>query len=202
MAAALGHLAWGRALYHQSQFRESQTHNEQVLQAARAAQHDRPSDEIWPEIEVQARLNLGVIARARGDYPMAQSHLADCLQLCQQLGKVRGEVHAQLNLGVTAWLSHELERARQAYAQVLPLTIALRYRWDEGVACHELSMVVRDLGEYSLSLTLCQQAPPIFVEINERLKQMYVLTNLIELNSLLGQFEDATRYQAQLLTML
>jgi predicted ATPase/DNA-binding SARP family transcriptional activator len=202
MAAALGHLAWGRALYHQSQFSESQTHNEQVLRAARAAQHDRPSDEIWPEIEVQARLNLSVIARTQGEYLLAKSQLADCLRLCQQLGKVRGEVHAQLNLGFTARLLHEERTARQAYEQVLPLTIDLHYRWGEGVAYHELALVVRDLGEYSLSLTLCQQALPIFVEINERLKQMYVLTNLIELYSLLGQFENATGYQTQLLTLL
>ncbi|MCX6047064.1 MAG: NB-ARC domain-containing protein [Chloroflexi bacterium] len=85
---------------------------------------------------------------------------------------------------------------------MLPLTIALHYRWGEGVARYELALVVRDLGEYSLAIALCEQALPIFAEINERLKQVYVLTDLIELYSCLGQFARAADYQAQQLTLL
>jgi predicted ATPase/DNA-binding SARP family transcriptional activator len=199
---ALGHLAWGQALYHKNHFSESQTHNERTLQAALAARRNHTADAIWPELELQARLFLSVIARTQGDYALAQSQLADGLRLCQQLGKVRGEVHVQLNLGLTAWLLHDELAARHAYEQVLPLTIALCYRWGEGVARYELAMVVRDLGEYSLSLALCQQALPIFVEINDRLKQVYALSTMMELYCFQGQFARAADYQTQLMSLL
>lgn len=198
---ALGYLAWGQALYHQSHFSHAQLQCEQALRHAREAQQGDAPNELLFEVEVTAQLFLGAAARTLGDYSLSKRHFTDCLHLCQRLGKLRGEIHAHMNLGYTTLLMRDLAAARQEYEQALALIDPVGYRWGEGVSRYELGMVVRLQGEYSLALDLWQQALAIFGQISERLRSIYVLGDLVKLYSRMGDFDRAQDWQRRLLSV-
>ncbi len=196
--AALGYLAWGQAYYHQAKFSAAQVQCEQALHyTARAHQQNAPSELLY-DLEMLAQLFLGAVARSLGDYVLAKHHFGQCLQICQRLHKLRGEIHAHINLGFTHWMLRDDTAARQAYDQSLRLARDVSYRWGEGVSLYELAIVVRVKGEYTLAVELCTQALTIFREIDERLHQIYALSNLIEFYSCMGSYTVAQGWYQQL----
>lgn len=196
---ALSLLAWGYALYYQGQFSHAETHCERALICAKRVQHEHAPNEWLFEIEVLAQLLLGAVARNLGDYRSARDRFGECLQCCRGLGKLREEAHAHINLGHTALQMRALPEARRAYEQSLSLSRTLGYRWGEGVSRYELGLVLRLQGEYSAALKLWEQALVIVREINERLRQIYILTDFVELYSLIGDADRAGAWERTLL---
>jgi predicted ATPase/DNA-binding SARP family transcriptional activator len=197
----LGHLAWSNAYYFQSEYGLAQAQCELALHHALAFQSRYPHNELLQDVAAQAELFIGAIARSMGDYPQARHHFTQAFQRFQQHHKRRGEVHAQINLAFTLWLLREDAAARQAYEQVLIVARQLGYHWGEGVALYELASVVRSQGEYSLALAYWQEASPILSKCADPLRQVYILANLTTLYCYLGDFVQAERWHAQLMTL-
>ena len=148
-----------------------------------------------------AHLYLGVIAKNADDFEEAKTEITKALQLCQSLGKLRGEMHARLNLANLARYKQDFVAARTDYEEVLQIARALGYRWGEAVTSYELADVMRGQGEYSLAIRQLEQALVILGEISEPFHANYVLTDVGRLHTYLGNYgraweliEDALRY--------
>lgn len=197
-SCALAHLAWGHACYFQGNFAVAQ---EQCLLARQDALEGHrlyTHNELFHDVAVLSTLFIGAVARSMGDHQQAKQHFQECLERSQRLGKVRGEIHAQVNLAFTYWLLREDVAARQAYEMILPITRQAGYPWGEGVALYELAIVLRSQGEYSLALAYCQQALPVLRKGAEPLREIYVLASLVGIYCYLGDLNQAERWHTQL----
>lgn len=196
---ALAYLAWGHALYYSGEFAAAK---QLCLVAQESAQQGNKlytHNELFHDVAVLAPLFVGAVARSIGDHQQAKQHFQESLERSQRLGKVRGEIHAQLNLAFTYWLLREDIAARQAYETILPITRQVGYPWGEGVALYELAIVLRGQGEYSLALAYWQQALPVLRKSAEPLRETYVLANLVGIHCYLGDLNQAEQLHAQLL---
>jgi len=103
--------------------------------------------------------------RFADDYPGAIAQGAKGLQLCQALGKLRGEMSCLNGQAELLTKVHDYPAARAYGERGLHLARTLGYRGDEGVSQLDLSNVMRLLGEYTAAYTLGEEAFAIFLEL-------------------------------------
>lgn len=190
----ISYLALTLSYFYNGQLAESAQYAEQVLQHVHQMPHRGPtgaSQALLHDAEVIAYRFLGAIATFKDNYVTARSRFTQSLQLCQQLGKVRGEIHALVNLANIARCQQNFPVARRGYEQALPLANKLTYRWGEGVVQYELADVIRGQGEYALALAMLERAIDIFSEISDVLRLIYTTAALSRLYSYLGAYGRA-----------
>ncbi len=152
---------------------------------------DEAKDEIWYDAQMIVYLFLGAIAKNIDHYDVARVHFTNALQLCQRLGKVRGEMQARLNLANLARAEYAYSVARQDYEQVLHLARAVGYRWGEGIARYELADVMRGQGDYSQGLAMFASAMEILRALNDPRYETYALADLSRFYCALGDYTQA-----------
>lgn len=200
----ISYLALTLSYFYNGQLAEAAQYAEQVLQHVYQAQHSGPTgapQTLLHDAEVTAHRFLGAIATFTDNYPAARRRFTQSLQLCQQLGKVRGEIHALVNLANIARCQQNFSVARREYEQALPLASKLNYRWGEGVVQYELADVIRGLGEYSLALAMFERAIDIFNQISDILRVIYTTVSLSRLYSYLGDYDRAQAMLQQALQL-
>jgi predicted ATPase/DNA-binding SARP family transcriptional activator len=188
--------------YHLGQFAETRRVIEHLLERIQTWQGHMPADEFIYEAELIAGMYSGGLAKSFDRYAEARDHFTGALRLCQGLGKLRGELHARLNLANVERYCGNYSAARTDYEQVLRLARHLGYRWGEGVTQYELADVLRGQGDYGAALTLFTDALTLLRAINEPLRAAYAIADLSRLYSYLGAYPQAAAWlqQAQLLS--
>jgi tetratricopeptide (TPR) repeat protein len=187
----IGLLAVTLAYYHNGAPGEAQAAGERLLQRIHQVPWGNEPAEYYYDVQFMAYICLGAIAINDDQYEQAYSHLTQALQLCQPLGKLRGEMHARLNLANLARWKHNYAAARPDYQQALQLACDLDYRRGEAVARYELADVLRGLGEYSSALEQLARAMSILSEIGDLSRENHVQADVGRLYAYLGDFERA-----------
>jgi predicted ATPase len=187
----IGLLAIAQAHYHNGAPEEAKAYAGQALQRLHQLQWPDEPPEFYYDIQFMAYLYLGVIAINADDYEQARTYMTQALQLCQPLGKVRGEMHARLNLANLARYRQNYEAARQDYQQVLQIACELGYRRGEAMARYELADVLRGLGEYPAALDQFALALVILREIGEPFHENYAQVDVGRLHAFMGDYARA-----------
>jgi len=187
----IGLLALAQAHYYSGAPDAAKAAAGQVLQHVRQLESVGNPAEYYYDVQFMAYLYLGAIAINADEYEQARTQITQALQLCQPLGKLRGEMHARLNLANLARYKQNYTAARQDYQQALQIAYELGYRRGEAVARYELADVLRGLGEYTAALDQFALALTILREIGEPFHENYAQMDVGRLYAYLGDFERA-----------
>nr|HMN28933.1 BTAD domain-containing putative transcriptional regulator [Caldilineaceae bacterium] len=169
----IGLLALAQAHYHTGAPGEAKTYAEQTLQRVHQLAWAKELPEAYYDVQWLAYLYLGAIALYADDDQQAKTQITKALELCRLLGKLRGEMHARLNLANLARYKQDYAAARPEYQQALQIACELGYRRGEAVVRYELADVMRGRGEYAPALAQFEQALAILHEIGELSHENY-----------------------------
>lgn len=199
-AELLGLAAMVQAHYYQGKWGAAQSYTEQLLERVQQLQGVTTPSESYYDAGMIAYLYLGVIAKNADDYAQAQRYITQVLELCQPLGKLRGVMHARLNLANLARYKQDYTAARQDYERVLQIAAELGYRRGEAITRYELADVMRGQGEYTRALAELEHALAILREIGEPFHENYALIDIGRIYAYLGDYAQAQALVQQALT--
>ncbi len=200
---ALGTLARGQALRRKGQNLEARALFEQAIASARRHQTPAAPNELLYDVEWLAHVWLGSIAsNPLHDYAAARGYLEQAMQLCQRLGKMRGELITLHNLASLDYLTHNYAAARRGTEQGLVIARKLGYRWGEALSLGDLSDVVRMQGEYSLAYELAERALTMLEALGATVESATALVRLAHLSTVLGDYAQAQAWFDQFFQIL
>jgi predicted ATPase/DNA-binding SARP family transcriptional activator len=190
----LGSFVWGVALFQQGNYQRARTRLEQALQLLYRGNTRDTSTELLHDVEWLSHLYMGAICQSMSEYAQARGFITQALQICQSLGKLRGEVTCLLNLAGIALQEHDYAAAQQGCEQALPVARIIRYRWGEGVTLRILAHTMHGLGQYEQCLDLAERGLAIFREIGIILQQCYAMHVIVRAHTCLGNYEHASTW--------
>jgi predicted ATPase/DNA-binding XRE family transcriptional regulator len=102
-------------------------------------------DTVRPHAE--ALLGMGQLAQTQGDFAVAASSLAKCIQLYRSLGDERSMAAALLAAGFTARVTEDYDAARDLLEQALRLSRKHNHSFIVAAALHHLGMIATDADD-------------------------------------------------------
>ncbi|MBX3010128.1 MAG: tetratricopeptide repeat protein [Caldilineaceae bacterium] len=186
----IGLLAIAQAHYHNGAPQQAEAAATEIVVRVPQLVWDGEPAESYYDVQFMAHLYRGVIA-IHHDRTRAKAEIAQALHLCQSMGKLRGAMHARLNLANLERYQQHYGAARQGYQQALQLACELGYRRGEAITRFELADVMRGQGEYALALEQFTQALTLLREIGESFHENYAEADLARLYAYLGDFARA-----------
>lgn len=168
--AAEGHVAWGRALFWDSQNDEAQAELETALAIARQAD--------LPDIEATSLWNLGVLASNLSDYARSQALLSESLDLFRKLGDREGEGLAIAQLGNIAHNLGDYTSAREMWETARDVFHWTGHRLREATLLNNLGAVHFNLANYHEARQAQSEALLIYREAGDRNGHAVTLINL------------------------
>jgi predicted ATPase/DNA-binding SARP family transcriptional activator len=195
----LGLASIAQVHYYQGQWEPAKNDIEQLQQRLQQIEWGAQPPEAYYDAYIIAYIYAGVIAKNSDQYALAQSYITRVLQLCQPLGKLRGVMHARLNLANLARYKQDYATARREYEQALQIAAELGYRRGEAITRYELADVMRGQGEYVLALAELTQAVTILRDLGEPFHENYTAVDSGRLYLCLGNHAEAKRLIEQAL---
>jgi tetratricopeptide (TPR) repeat protein len=128
--------------------------------------------------------------------------MVQALQICQSLGKQRGELYCLADLAGLDFYLYDFAAAEAGFEAALSLARTLNYRRVEMVAQERLSGVLRLRGEYTSARTLLEQAVSLAAELAFPYDEALFLAALIRLHCQLGDQATAAQRHEQLTQLL
>jgi predicted ATPase/WD40 repeat protein/DNA-binding SARP family transcriptional activator len=188
---ALGYLVQGQALRQKGQTAEARSRLEHAASLAHRYQCINAPLECLFETEWRSYTWLASIALTQEEYSTARSYLEQGLQICQALGKLRGQVTCLSDLAHLAKVMGDYAAAQRDGEQALRLARTLGFPWGEGVSLQELGDIVRLQGDYTRAYALIEQALAIYLEVGEILGEASAVRDLAYLNLCMGNYGRA-----------
>ena len=111
---------------------------------------------------------LGVLARARGDYDTAHTYYQQSLTIFEELGNRAGMAATYHQLGVLAQDRGDYDTAHTRYQQSLTIFEELGNRAGIATSYHQLGILAQARGDYDTARDHYQQALTIFEELGNR----------------------------------
>jgi predicted ATPase/DNA-binding SARP family transcriptional activator len=195
---SIGHLRYGQALFRKGQCEDARTHFERALERLHSYQSEYPDSEALRDAEWETYVWLGTVAKYQGDFATARTQIDRGLQICQCMGKLRGEMMCLANLAEIARASGDYPSARAGHEWALRIARTLGLRWGEGAIQLELGDVLRLQGQYALAHDLTDRALVLLREIGDTLFAGFALANLGRLHSYMGDYARARSWLDQL----
>ena len=177
------------ARYRKTQYPEARAVIAQALAQIRQNAH-APSEAVL-DSEWRALRWLGLMALTLDDFADAQTYLAQGLQICHTLGKLRGQGILLFEMGRAAQGAGDYSAAANHYQNALSLTPRIGYRGLESILQLLLGDVLRLQGNYAAAQTLMTRALASFREIGERMDEATGLGYLGHLADALGDDAQA-----------
>ena len=142
------------------------------LERARAAQG------VPPEMRAQVLVGAGQLARERNDFPSAERHLLEALQLFRDLGDRNGEAATLNRLGEVARYTGDFPRAEAYYGESLKCYRALNDPRGTASVLTHLGVIARNQGDYDRAVSLYEESLVIDRQLGDRRGMAVVLNNL------------------------
>ena len=121
---------------------------------------------------------LGVLARARGDYDTAHTYYQRALTIFEALGNRAGMATSYHQLGVLARARGDYDTAHTYYQRALTIKEELGNRAGMATTYHQLGALAHDQSHYDTARTHYQRALTIFEELGNRVNIATVRRNL------------------------
>lgn len=137
----------------------------------------------------------------QGKHEAAQKTLQTSLETSRQHKLIKIEADSLRYLGVMAYDTGELERARDYYNKSLPLYETLKNKQGESANYNNLSVVAFSQGNIEQSLQFLEKAQRIDEAIGDQEGRARILTNLSSLYMDLGAFEVTEAYSREALNL-
>ena len=188
-----GAFVLGRVLQELNLRPESAAAWEKTIALARAYQPKRPDSELLYEAEWMALNWLRGYALHFNDFAKSRTYIDEALQLCQTLGKQRGELFCSADRAWLHFFRCDFAAASQGFSETLHLADALDYAWGEMMAQQGLGEMMRLHGEYGAAQALLNQAVKLAADIGDQYEEIMGLCRLLRLYTYLG---DRDRGQA------
>lgn len=185
----LGTFVLGRVLQEQNLRHESGAAWEKTIALAQAYQTGLPASEFLYEAEWMALNWLRGYALHFDDFASSQAYIDQALQLCQTLGKQRGELFCSADRAWLHFFRCDFAAASQGFSATLHLADALDYAWGEMMAQQGLGEMMRLNGEYGAAQTLLSQALKLATAIGDQYEEIMSLCRLLRLHAYLGDHE-------------
>jgi len=159
---AAGYLAWGRALWRQPEYDQSNQKINQALELARRSGNQ--------QLVGHALRHLGIIAMEhQQDIQLSNKYYQECLALHRKIGDRIGEALALNNLGVNSYSQLEFVQATNYIEATIVLCREIGFKLMEGVALSSLGEVHNILGEYQKAWNVYMQGLVIQRQLKDHL---------------------------------
>jgi tetratricopeptide (TPR) repeat protein len=146
--------------------------------------------------------NLAVLARARGDYVLAEQLFKQLLDHAIQAGDKRASGSRLTNLGVTALFAGKLEEAESYFIQSIPLLREWGERHMLGLALRFQGLLEETKDDYMRSQRLFLESRDVSESIGDKVGVGASLCHLGNLAGVEGDFPKARRLLLESLSIL
>ena len=197
-----GTFVLGRALQDLEHKREAGEMWQRTLQLVHRYQTEYPESELLHEAHWMAHEYLRGSALHFGDYAGSRAHNVQALQICQSLGKRRGELYCLADLAGLDYFLYNVAAAEAGFEATLELARSLNYRRVEMVAQAGLGGALRLRGDYASARRLLEQAVGMAAEAALPYDEALFLAALIRLHCQIGDQAAATQRYDQLTQLL
>lgn len=197
-----GAILLGRALVSFNQHQEAIALWQQTLQLVRRYQPDHPENEWLHEANWEAHERIAAMLCQLDDYAGSRAAARQSLQICQALGKRRGELSCLRNLAQLNLFLYDLAAAEKGFVAALALARALNYRRLEMMAQDGLGHVLRLRGDYATARSTWEQAGGTAAELASFYDEAIIWAALIRLHCQLGDYAAAAQRNERLTHLL
>jgi predicted ATPase/DNA-binding SARP family transcriptional activator len=199
---ALGTFVLGRVAQEAEQRRAAGELWRQAIGLVHTYQPAHPASEVLHEVHWMAHHWLRGNALGFGDYASARTYVRQALQICQTLGKRRGELFCLTSVANLNFLLYDVAAAAADYAAALELARTLGYRRVEMHTQEGLAAVLQLRGDYTTARTLLEQALTTALMLTSRYDEALILAALIRLYCQIGDGAAAAQHHEQLTRLL
>lgn len=180
---AAGYFKWGKMLWCQGKFAESQTRLETALACGRAAGAEH--------VVADSLLNLGNVLSDIGNIHQSRTYYEEALSAYRHLGDLLGQSKALGNLGMVLEFQGDYVQSRRYYEENLYLCRELGYRRGESLVLNNLGTSYDETGDYDRARVYYEQALQICRELGDRPSESRILGNLGLLLLNEGEYQQA-----------
>ena len=149
----------------------------------------------------KARLCLGTIYHAIGDYAMALSEMQKSLALYRKLQDSKGELSLMQNIGSAYLESGNLSLALECFEHVLSAAKKLGDRTQQAMALGNIGVVYEKLGNHEKALEFHRESMAMIKSLNSTYHLAVAQCNLGLAYSNLGQTDEASQHLQQSLEL-
>jgi signal transduction histidine kinase len=174
--------------------------NEEAARRAKIAieRYEKANDEAGL---AKARLCLGTIYYAIGEYAMALGEMQKSLSLYQKLHDSKGEMYLMQNIGSVYLESGNLSLAQECFEYVLSAAKKLDDRTQQAMALGNIGVVHEKLGNHEKALEFHRECMAIVKSLNSMYHLAVAHCNLGLAYSNLGQLDEASQHLQQSLEL-
>jgi signal transduction histidine kinase len=174
--------------------------NEEAARRAKIAieRYEKANDEVGL---AKARLCLGTIYYAIGEYAMALSEMQKSLSLYQKLRDSKGEMYLMQNIGSVYLESGNLSLALECFEYALSAAKKLNDRTQQAMALGNIGVVHEKLGNHEQALEFHRECMAIVKSLNSMYHLAVAHCNLGLAYSNLGQLDEASQHLQQSLEL-
>jgi signal transduction histidine kinase len=174
--------------------------NEEAARRAKIAieRYEKANDEVGL---AKARLCLGTIYYAIGEYAMALSEMQKSLSLYQKLRDSKGEMYLMQNIGSVYLESGNLSLALECFEYALSAAKKLNDRTQQAMALGNIGVVHEKLGNHEQALEFHRECMAIVKSLNSMYHLAVAHCNLGLAYSSLGQLDEASQHLQQSLEL-
>ena len=144
---------------------------------------------------------LGVLARARGDYDTAHNRYQQALAIFEELGDRAGMAATYHQLGILAHDQSDYNTAHTYYQQSLTIKEELGDRAGMATSYHQLGILAHDQSDYNTANTYYQQSLTIFEALGNRARMATTYHALGVLAHDQSDYDTANTYYQRALTI-
>jgi predicted ATPase/DNA-binding SARP family transcriptional activator len=197
-----GAVILGRALFSVGQHQEASAMWQQAIQLVKRYQVDHPQNEWLHDANWEAHNWLAAVLRQLDDYVGSCAAVEQALQICQTLGKRRGELSSLRNLAQLNLFRYDLAAAEKGFVAALALARTLNHRRQEMMVQEGLGQVLRLRGDYMTPLSLWEEAAGAAAEFAAFYDEALIWVALIRLHCQLGDYTAAAQRNERLTYIL
>ncbi len=174
--------------------------NEEAARRAKIAieRYEKANDEAGL---AKARLCLGTIYYAIGEYGMALGEMQKSLALYQKLHDSKGEMYLMQNIGSVYLESGNLSLAQECFEYALSAARKLNDRTQQAMALGNIGVVHEKLGNHEQALEFHRECMAIVKSLNSMYHLAVAHCNLGLAYSNLGQLDEASQHLQQSLEL-
>ncbi len=145
-------------------------------------------------LQARAMREIGLAARAVGDFSDARTILEDALQRFRELEETGYEIHTLCNLSTLHAYVGDFSRSEQLAANALGRCDAANLPYLRRIALGDLGIALTGLGQVSQARDCLLASLEIARQIADRTQEIFCLCHLGWLENHAGQPEEALRY--------
>lgn len=184
-----GHLAWGRALWHQGDYEAAKKTLEHALELASTSDHRHS--------EAECLYNLAQFHWLQGNYPVAKSHCQQALIICRADNHRPLEADSLNLMGLIYYHLGDYVAARDNFEQAIPIYYTIGVRRGESKSFYNIGLIYLDQGDYEAARDYFEQTLDTGREIDDHMVVADTLRNLGIIYGDLGDYRATQSYLAQ-----